>query len=688
MFPVPKGESDIRLVFDATASGLNEVLFAPWFALPTVSQMVRTVAPQYYCADNDFGEMFYNFWLHEELRPYTGIDLTGLCPDERSIRGGRIWEHFTRPTMGLGPSPYQAVQGALQFKGLVLGRGSAEASADSNAFHWVSVELNVPGMLAYDPAQPWISKRRKDGRVAVDMHLFVDDSRTTAPTEELAWQGGSRIAKLASWYGLQDAARKRRPPSQTPGAWSGSVVSTTEEGVFVSVSVERWGKTRAAIAWIKEQLSQDPKAIEFKQLERIRGFLVYVGQTYRSLVPYLKGIHLTLDSWRGNRDEEGWRHGGSKRVEEQQEAAEAPAGEDDASAPARVRVVARLAEDVEALLKLTNHATPPLVSVRPSQSARVVIGFGDASGSGFGISEADNKGDYEVIQYVYGVWEERVSNESSNFRELNNFVVRIESGLSNGTIQPGTEFFLFTDNFVTERAFYKGTSKAKVLFELVLRLRTLEMIGKIFLHVIWCSGKRMIAQGTDGLSRGDLANGVLVGESMLDFVPIHLSPLERSPELERWIRSWCPRNALFLKEADWFDCAHTETRPMFWFPAPALSDVALEQLCEAWHARPHVFHCIVVPSLMTSRWRRQMRKASDVMFTIPIGASFWREEMFESLTLALVCPLLPASPWQVRRMDLARDTERNLSGVWEGAEGERGAQVRKFWLQAKAMAGL
>ena len=29
--------------------------------------------------------------------------------------------------------------------------------------------------------------------------------------------------------------------------------------------------------------------------------------TYPSLVPYFKGIHLTLDSWRENRDAEGWR---------------------------------------------------------------------------------------------------------------------------------------------------------------------------------------------------------------------------------------------------------------------------------------------------------------------------------------------------------------------------------------------
>ena len=46
--------------------------------------------------------------------------------------------------------------------------------------------------------------------------------------------------------------------------------------------------------------------IPFKQLERIVGFLVYVSQTYTCMVPYLKGIYLTLNSWQHGCDKEGW----------------------------------------------------------------------------------------------------------------------------------------------------------------------------------------------------------------------------------------------------------------------------------------------------------------------------------------------------------------------------------------------
>jgi hypothetical protein len=47
--------------------------------------------------------------------------------------------------------------------------------------------------------------------------------------------------------------------------------------------------------------------VDHKVLERIRVFLVYVAITYKSLDPFLLGLHLTIGSWRTGRNEEGWR---------------------------------------------------------------------------------------------------------------------------------------------------------------------------------------------------------------------------------------------------------------------------------------------------------------------------------------------------------------------------------------------
>jgi hypothetical protein len=43
------------------------------------------------------------------------------------------------------------------------------------------------------------------------------------------------------------------------------------------------------------------------QLERYLGFIIYVSQVYPPMVPYLKGIKITLYSWRAERDNKGWK---------------------------------------------------------------------------------------------------------------------------------------------------------------------------------------------------------------------------------------------------------------------------------------------------------------------------------------------------------------------------------------------
>ena len=66
----------------------------------------------------------------------------------------------------------------------------------------------------------------------------------------------------------------------------------------------------------------------------------------------------------------------------------------------------------------------------------------------------------------------------------------------------------------------------------MLGLKTLKVDADLIIHVVHvASGKRMIAQGTDGLSSGDKSTGVMQRVSMEAFVPLHLSALERSGEL-------------------------------------------------------------------------------------------------------------------------------------------------------------
>ena len=125
---------------------------------------------------------------------------------------------------------------------------------DTNPFAWHSIRLNLPGTADYNPTLPWMLKIRKDGLVASDIAQYVDDVRIMAPTEELAWMCSSKMAKGLAFLGLQDAARKRRMPSQTPGAWAGATVSSDGTVVRKGVTKERWEKLKMKVRWIASEI--------------------------------------------------------------------------------------------------------------------------------------------------------------------------------------------------------------------------------------------------------------------------------------------------------------------------------------------------------------------------------------------------------------------------------------------------
>jgi hypothetical protein len=110
----------------------------------------------------------------------------------------------------------------------------------------------------------------------------------------------------------------------------------------------------------------------------------------------------------------------------------------------------------------------------------------------------------------------------------------------------------------------------------------------LVLHLIHVSGKRMIAQGTDGLSRGLTSQGVMKGESFLEFIALHQNAFERQGNnLKEWTFSWFQgdKEPLILKPEDWFTQGHTYST-CIWLPPPAAADMALEQLAFSIHKKP------------------------------------------------------------------------------------------------------
>ena len=304
---------------------------------------------------------------------------------------------------------------------------------------------------------------------------------------------------------------------------------------------------------------------------------------------------------------------------------------------------------------------------------------GDASGAGFG-SAIIKDGE---IKYQCGAWKDQWRKESSNFREASNLVMRIEE-LVLGREAAGQEVFLFTDNMVFESTFYKGHSKtSSKLSGIILRLRKAERDGGLVLHVIHVAGTRMKDWGVDGLSRGDLLEGMLAGKDPLSFIPLSKGANERSEgRVAQWVKSWWRgggpvKRGGKKKSKPWLGAEleeitkekmfelHKTQRPRLWMPPPAAMETVMELFNEDRIAHPRCPHVFVVPRLMTHLWRRNLGKDADLLCTIAVGDHFWSRDQHEPLILAVVLPLAHVAdhrgPWLARGTDEAERFSTELT---------------------------
>ena len=342
----------------------------------------------------------------------------------------------------------------------------------------------------------------------------------------------------------------------------------------------------------------------------------------------------------------------------------------------------------------------PKVCIRSNRVITVVYGFGDASGTGLGATFTCGMG----FNFRIGVWGSKEMDESSNWKEFSNVVEALEDESESGELI-GTEVFMFTDNATVEACATKGSSSSLKLLELIVRLRALTTRCGIKLHIFHVAGTRMIAQGTDGVSRGFLALGVMAGEAMSAFIPIHKSAVERSPEFLKWIKLWSGEDSVLLGPIDWFGQGHdiggwstgvdgfdrpviTDGRTYIWAPPPFAADVAIAELRKARIKRQTSSHLFVCPKLCCPLWIKQMYKVSDVVLEFRAGSLHWPEEMHEPILIGVVFPFLRHSPWQLRNTPKMHAVVRQLRTMLQEEGVDSCNFLRQFWLQCHRFGGM
>ena len=454
-----------------------------------------------------------------------------------------------------------------------------------------------------------------------------------------------------------------------------------------------------------QEAEEERPTLNRKELERETGFLNHLAMTFDVISPYLKSLYLTLNSWRPCRDEGDWKVSAKKwkrmlmlqlnlgKISEF-EWEHWGKDQDEKNAPNMVRGSPSLKSDVEALAAIFRPENVPVMSVRCRLVLTVIFGFGDASGTGLGSTFTCGSG----FSFRIGVWGSDEDSESSNWKEFTNVIEALEEEGDEGNLA-NAEVYMFTDNSTAELCVARGSSGSPKLLGLVVRLHSLTTRLGVKIHVFHVAGTRMIAQGTDGVSRGYLGHGIMAGQSMSAFIPIHLGANERrgGGGVVPWIKAWSGEDAILLDAMGWYQSGHDIegwvdeeggfSRPVIadgprtyiWVPPPIAAEVALGEMRKARIKRQSSAHIFVCPRLCTSQWVRHLFKAADIVFEVPVGAQFWGRDMHEPLLIGVLFPFIRVDPWQLRNTPKMYAVGRKLRKVFEDSEVDACHILREFW---------
>jgi hypothetical protein len=209
------------------------------------------------------------------------------------------------------------------------------------------------------------------------------------------------------------------------------------------------------------------------------------------------------------------------------------------------------------------------------------------------------------------------------------------------------------------------------------------------LYLVHVAGTRMVAQGTDGLSRGMMCEGVMAGRDMLDYVDIASSATARHPAITDYLRAVTGIDQLTpLSIDDWFGVGHgivggTRDKHCMWLPShapngqvywwdppPVVADIALEEAMTARHKRSDAVHIFTIPRLFSPAWSRLFHKFSDFIVKFPAGSTHWPKGLHEPLFIGIALPYIRYSPWSLRGTPLLVDMDRKLREVLSSGEGD------------------
>ena len=89
------------------------------------------------------------------------------------------------------------------------------------------MRLNLPLGGDYIPSDPCVSNVSKDGSMAREVFIYVDDVRSLGWCNRDCWNATRYFSSKFHYLFIQKNPRKRKGPDQIKGPWTGSTLHTS-----------------------------------------------------------------------------------------------------------------------------------------------------------------------------------------------------------------------------------------------------------------------------------------------------------------------------------------------------------------------------------------------------------------------------------------------------------------------------
>jgi Reverse transcriptase (RNA-dependent DNA polymerase) len=510
-----------------------------------------------YSAVVDAAKFFYQFPTRPEERPYMGL--------RHPITTHTYW--YCGLPMGSANSPALASRFGNAF---VRQLRAAHPYVFGNRLivnTWAQGASYQPE-LGY--GYVWVTP---DGRPGVQIYVFVDDFLLHGPTYSLTCQGLSLFMDEAVRVGLLCHPKKLIPPQQRV-RYCGFELDT-QTVPSIQLPEDKRCRIEAMIQYVITRHLHIPGLAVAVITGVLEAIIEATPSRYGS--HYIRALYDTLGILPG----------------------------DSHLPPQYARYYQMVCLSSEALSELCWWKTlleKPVIRKAYVQRTNVVTSlFGDGSGTGAG-GTITFGAPSQTITWM-GAWTSS-NDRSSNWRELRTVLASLQHiyGLPEVRARiAGSTVLYFTDNMVTYYVCYSNRSRSPALHQLIMAIRELESVLQVALEVIHIPGIVLIAQGTDGLSRGIWAtphNTPYVGR---DWIYKILSPVQRSPDLQHTL------HALSNFPWQWHTIDHLSVDVVLhhatvWCPSPETTQQCLSTLLTWWTESPLDTSCAVFTPRILQKW--------------------------------------------------------------------------------------